>query len=113
MKIGGTNLLVMGCRVMLGEVVGLVEAAFLPEDMKLSLANVVTDPIKVHVNCLGSLLFDGVIGNACGGAVVHLDGCWGLRMVQFDESCPEGAGFFAIVEEGSKFSLGGTGNDFM
>ena len=55
MKIGGTNLLVMGCRVMFGEVVGLVEAAFLPIDVKLSLANVVTDPIKVHVNCLGLL----------------------------------------------------------
>ena len=50
--------------MMLGEVVGLVEAAFLPEDMKLPLANAVADPVKAHVNCLGSLLFDGVIGDA-------------------------------------------------
>ena len=102
----------MGCRVMFGEVVGLVEAAFLPIDVKLSLANAVADPIKAHVNCLGSLLFDGVIGNACGSAIVHLDGHWGLQMVQFNESCLEGVGFFAVVEEGSKFSLRGAGNDF-
>ena len=85
------NLLVMGCRVMFGEVVGLVEAAFLPVDVKLSLANADADPIKVHVNCIGSLLFDGVI-DACCGAIVHLDGHWGWRMVQFNESCLEGAG---------------------
>ena len=111
-KIGGRNLLVMGGRMMLGEVVGLVEASFLPEDMKLSLVNAVADPEKLHVNCLGSLLFDGVIGDACSGAVVHLDGHWGLLMVQFDESCWEGAGFFAIMEDGGKFSLGSAGNDF-
>ena len=62
----------------------------MPIDVKLSLVNAVADPIKAHVNCLGLLLFDGVIGDACGSAIVHLDGHWGLRMVQFNESCPEG-----------------------
>ena len=75
--------------------------------MILALANAIADPVKMHVNSLGALLLDSVlIGNMRCGDVVHLNGYWGLQIAQFDEYL-EGAGFFAIVEEGGKFGFGG------
>jgi hypothetical protein len=49
-----------------------------PTNDKLALANMITNPIKAHVDDFGSFLFDSVIGNAGGGAVVGLDGGGGL-----------------------------------
>jgi len=40
--------------------------------MKLSLSYAITDPIKMHVNGFGAFLFDSVIGDATGHAVVCL-----------------------------------------
>jgi hypothetical protein len=42
--------------------------------MELFLVEPVPDPIKVHVNDVGSFLFEGVICNAsCCGVIVSLD----------------------------------------
>jgi hypothetical protein len=60
------------------EIISVVETAFFPINDKLALADTITNPIKLHVDGLGSLLFDDVIGNAGGGAVVCLD--WGGRL---------------------------------
>jgi hypothetical protein len=57
------------------EVIGAVVAVFFPTNHKLALADTVADPVKAHVNGFGSFLFDSVIGNTGGGAVVGLD--WG------------------------------------
>jgi hypothetical protein len=60
------------------EIIRAVETAFFPTNYKLALADTIANPVKVHVNGLGSFLFDSVVGNAGGGAVVSLDGGGGL-----------------------------------
>ena len=57
------------------EIIRAVVTAFFPTDYKLALADTVADPVKAHVNGLGSFLLDSVVGDAGGGAVVGLD--WG------------------------------------
>jgi hypothetical protein len=60
------------------KVIRVVETAFFPTNDKLALANMIMNPIKVHVDGFGSFLFDSIICNARGGAVVSLDGGGGL-----------------------------------
>jgi len=55
-----------------GEVIGMVGAAGVPKNVELALADPVTNPIKLHVDGFGPLLFHGVIGNSAGSAVVGL-----------------------------------------
>ena len=50
-KVGGPNGLMMGGRMMLGEVVGTIRLTFAPIDFKLPLSNAIADPIKMHINC--------------------------------------------------------------
>ena len=83
MEIRETNVLVMGRWVMLGEIISLVEATAFPIDVKLTLSDTVSNPVKTHVDSFGSFLFDGVIGDAGSGAVVCLDGSRWLRMAKF------------------------------
>ena len=60
--------------VVLGEVVSTVGGASLPVHAKLALADPVSDPVKSHIHGFGSLLFDGVIGNAISNCIVGLYG---------------------------------------
>ena len=97
---------------MFGEIIRLVEDSFFPIDVELLLADSVTDPVKTHVDSFGAFLFDSVVGDAGGSAVVGLErGRW-LGMAEFFEVDANGAGFFAVVEEGSEFGFGRTGEDF-
>jgi hypothetical protein len=64
-------------------------------DKELQLLDAVADPIEWHVHGCGRTLFDGVIGYSIGTFVVHLDGCWRLRMSEF----------LSILEESSKFGV--------
>ena len=57
------------------EIICAIVAAFFPTNHKLALADTVADPVKAHVIGFGSFLFDSVIGDTGGGAVVRLD--WG------------------------------------
>ena len=41
----------MGRWMVFGEVVGLVEDPFFPEDVELALAHTVANPIEAHVDC--------------------------------------------------------------
>ncbi len=59
--------------VMFGKVVGLVGDTAAPVDNELALADAVTDSIKTHVHGFGSFLFDRVVGDAGGSAVVGDD----------------------------------------
>ena len=93
--------------MVLGEVVGLVQTAFLPVDVELTLADAVADPVKPHVDGFGALLFDRVIGDAGGGAVVGLDGRRWLWVTEFFEGGADGARFFAVVEQSGEFGFGG------
>jgi hypothetical protein len=57
------------------EIIRAGETAFFPTNYKLALADTVANPVKAHVNGLGSFLLDSVVGDAGGSAVVSLD--WG------------------------------------
>ena len=59
-------------------IVTQVSDAGLPVDEELTLACVVSYPIKAHVGRFRSFLFDGVVGKAVGGRVVYLD--WSGRL---------------------------------
>ena len=72
MEICWAHCLMMGGRMVFGEVIGMIGAAGTPKNVELALADPVADPIKMHVDGFGPLLFHGVIGNAAGGAVVGL-----------------------------------------
>ena len=66
--------------MMIGLIVAKVGDAGLPVDEELTLACSVTYPIKANVNRFRSFLFDGVVGEAIGGGVVHLDWRGRLRV---------------------------------
>jgi hypothetical protein len=103
--------LMMGGRVVFGKMVGFVETALFPAHKQCALAHAVANPTKAHVNGLRMLLFDPVIGDTSGSAVVTLDWCGRLGMTEFFKTSAQGAGFFTIVEEGCKFSFSGAGED--
>ena len=56
-----------------GVVVAKVSDARLTVDEELTLACAITYPIKVHIHCFQSFLYDGVVGESFGGRVVNLD----------------------------------------
>ena len=58
---------------MFGKIVGFVGAALAPKNVELFLMHMITDPIKAHIDGLGSFLFDGVIGNTSGCAIISLN----------------------------------------
>ena len=71
----------MGGWMVFGEIISFVGTAFAPKNLKLFLsdADMIMDPIKMHINCFGAFLFDGVIGDATCSTVISLDrnGGWG------------------------------------
>ena len=89
-------------------VISFVENTFFPVDKELALAYTVSDPIEAHVNGFRSFLFDSVVGDTSGSAVVGLNRGWWLGMTEFFEACAEWAGFFSIVKEGGEFGFGST-----
>jgi hypothetical protein len=74
----------MGRRIMLGEVVGLIGLFQFSVDDDLALVNPVADPVETHVH--------GFIGDAFSEFVVGLDGCGWLGMTEFFEVDAEAAG---------------------
>jgi hypothetical protein len=48
-------------------VVGKVYLAWFPMHIELSLANLISDPVKTHIYGSGSLLFDVIVGDTTGG----------------------------------------------
>ena len=75
----------MARRMMFGEVIREVGRAFLPIDMKLALGDSVLDPIKSHVDCLGSTLLDGFVGESFSEGIVRLYRGCRLGMSHFNE----------------------------
>jgi hypothetical protein len=95
----------MGRRMMLGEVVGLIGFFRLSVDNELALVNPVADPVETHVHGFGSALLDRVVGDAFSAFVVGLDGCGRLWMTEFLEGDAEAAGILRNVEQGPKLSF--------
>jgi len=91
--------------------VQLVLPVWVPENVEFSLLHVVTNPIKMHIDGLGVLLFDGVIDDAACSAVICSDGgCW-LGVAKFIQSGADGASSLGIEKECTKFSFGSTGHN--
>ena len=111
-QVGVSNASVVLGGVVFCHVVRAVEEAFAPDDIKLVLFDAVANPIEPHVDCLGPLLFDSVVGYARGGGVISNDRGGRLGMSQFFETDPDGARFLGIVEDGSKFAFGSRGDNF-
>ena len=63
---------------MFGVIVSHVSDSQLPLYEEMTLACAIAYPIKAHVDCFRSFLFDGVVGEAVGGRVVYLD--WSGRL---------------------------------
>lgn len=59
----------------------------------MSLLGSVFDPVKVHVNHAGSLLFDGAIDDSAGHSVVSLERSCRLIVAHFGEIYAEDGGF--------------------
>ena len=72
-------------RVMLRVVVGEVQTSGAPIDKELAKFRAILEPVMVHVDGLGSFLFDCVVGESRAGRVVGLDGRGRLRVTKFFE----------------------------
>ena len=96
---------------MFREVICEVFGAFSPVDEKLALFDAISDPIKSHVHCFGTSLFNGLVADAGCAGVVGLDGSGGLRMTHVFEGGAKHGNFLAIVEQCCEFSFGGGGED--
>jgi hypothetical protein len=92
-------------RAVLVSTIGL---AFFPKDMKLTLTHAIANPVKTHIDCFRSFLFDCVGGDSAGFVVVGDHRCGWLRMPHFFEGDTERTRFLAIVEQGAEFGLGCT-----
>jgi hypothetical protein len=72
----------------------------------LLLLDPVSYPIESHVHGFGSSLFDGVIDDSIGGAIVGLNGSGWLGVAQVCKGGAKGDPLFAVIEEGREFSFG-------
>ena len=64
--------------MIIGVIVAQVSDSRLPVDEELTLSCSVAYPIKAHVDCFRSFLFNVVVGKAVGGRVVYLDWSGGM-----------------------------------
>jgi hypothetical protein len=60
--------------MMLGEVIGEIVGSGFPIYLELQLTYAIPEPIKTHVDGLGSALLDGRMHDAMGTRVVSFDG---------------------------------------
>jgi hypothetical protein len=80
--------------------------------VKLALSNTIANPVKAHIDSFGPFLFDDVVGDTRGGAVVSLDGSRRLQMAKFFETNAYRACFSTIMVHTSDLSFGVAGHDF-
>ena len=95
----------MGRRIMLGELFAKVGPIGSPVHEELILVFPILDPIEVHVDSFGALLFNGVVGKSFGGGVVDTDRSWWLGIPQFGQGCTNGDRLFPIDKGGSGFGF--------
>ena len=76
--------------MMLGTVVIQVLVSYCPVVAEVFLGVAASEPPEAHVHGLENFVHQGLVGDACGGGVVALNGRGGLRQDHFDESVSEG-----------------------
>lgn len=72
------------------DIVSIVTVFWAPVDEELVLANPVLDPVEEHVDDIGGLVLDAVVGKSNRSGVVNLDGGWWLGVAHFSEGDTEG-----------------------
>jgi hypothetical protein len=75
--------------MMFGKVIREIVGSWLPVKVENFVRNFVTEPAKIHVNDAGSFLFDGVVKDTIGGAVVGLERCCRLGVTAISASATE------------------------
>lgn len=90
---------------MLGIVVREIASSRFPLNDKLAILDAVLEPIETHVYGFGALLFDSVIEDAPGHAVVGGDDSGGLGPSHFAESDSEWNSSLGIEEGGAGLGL--------
>ena len=103
MKIGWPHLLVMRWGVMFGMIIYQILGSRSSVNDKLALLGPILDPIKTHVNSLGSFLFYGAIGESDSKSVVDLHGSGRLGMPHFLKILAERDVFLPIDVGSSHF----------
>ena len=73
----------------------------------------ILEPVESHVYGFCFLLFDGIIGDAIGSAVVGVNRCGRLRIAEFNEGETKRDGESSIEKEGGNFSLGSRCHDVL
>jgi len=96
MEICRSDSLMMGGGMVFGEIICMVGTARLPENVKLALPDPIPDPIELHVDGLGLLLFHSVIGNAANSAIVCLEWHGWLWVAKFMQGNAHGANGLCI-----------------
>ena len=103
----------VGTRVMFGGVISKIFVAWAPSKCKLLLFNMIFDPVETHINGFGTFLFEVVVDDAVGGAVVGANQGGRLGMAKFDEGTADGDGLLGIEVDSSDFRFrGGCHNVF-
>ena len=69
------------------------------------------EPVESHVHGFCFLLFDGTVGDDICSAIIGVNRCGWLGMVEFNESEAKRVGEFCIEKEGGNFSFGGRGHE--
>ena len=75
--------LVVSRQVVFAEVVSMVLGTRLPKDVEVPLFDAIAHPVETHVHGFGPPLADGIVQDAFGACIVHLDGGCGLGMAEF------------------------------
>ena len=99
--------MVMGSRVVLGEVVAEVSAAGFPINDKLALPGAVLDPIEAHIDGFGYFLLDCAVGEAFRGRVFDADWSRWLQVPKFPEGSAYRHVLLYIVKGGTNFGFSG------
>ena len=91
----------MGSREVLSEIISVIVGSFSPMYKELTMLYSVFDPVKPHIHCFGSTLFNSVVADAGSASVVGLNWSCGLWMAHLVEGGAQSACFLGVEEEGS------------
>jgi hypothetical protein len=102
---------VMGQRLVICKVVTQVGVTGAPDDIELSLLDVVLDPLVAHVHSLGSFLENSFVCNSICGGVVSFELCSILGVAHFLERFACDSVSFGIDKQGTILGLSKGGNN--
>ena len=85
------------------EIIRQVLKAWAPVNFELALFHPILDPIKAHVDCLGSFLFDCFVHDVVCSGVIRSQRRWGLCVAQLGECDSERGATLGVVKARSNF----------